>query len=116
MLFAILVVTVLNQGAHFTQGEWTAYGHDPLGSRFSPLTQITRDNVSRLAVAWTYRTGEMSASTRQPAKFEATPLVVDGTLYLSTPFGRVIELDPETGRERWTFDPKVDRRGAARGF
>src|SRR5437762_3047079 len=92
----------------FPQGEWIAYGHDALGSRFSPLTQIDRDNVSRLAVAWTYRTGEMSASTRRPTKFEATPLVVDGTLYLSTPFGRVIALDPATGRERWTFDAKVD--------
>src|ERR1700751_4708221 len=104
MLAAILVATALIQVQPFAKGEWTAYGHDALGSRFSPLTQINRDNVSRLAVAWTYRTGEMSASTRQPAKFEATPLVVDGTLYLSTPFGRVIALDPETGRERWTFD------------
>ena len=53
--------------------------------------------MSRLAVAWTYRTGEASESTKQPTKFEATPLMVDGTLYLSTPFGRVIALDPETG-------------------
>ncbi|MGH7620470.1 MAG: PQQ-binding-like beta-propeller repeat protein [Gemmatimonadaceae bacterium] len=93
------------------QGEWTAYGHDPLGSRFSPLTQIDRTNVSRLAVAWTYRTGDASESTHQPVKFEATPLVVDGTMYLSTPFGRVIALDPATGKERWTFDAKVDRGG-----
>jgi quinoprotein glucose dehydrogenase len=92
-------------------GEWTAYGHDALGSRFSPLTQINRDNVGRLAVAWTYRTGEMGAATRQPTKFEATPLMVDGTLYLSTPFGRVIALDPVTGHERWTFQAQIDRGG-----
>jgi quinoprotein glucose dehydrogenase len=92
-------------------GEWTAYGHDAFGSRFSPLTQITRENVNRLAVAWTYRTGEMDTHTQQPSKFEATPLLVDGTLYLSTPFGRVIALDPETGRERWTFDAHADRGG-----
>lgn len=92
-------------------GEWTAYGRDQLGSRFSPLTQISRDNVSKLAVAWTYRTGESDVVTQQPVKFEATPLMVDGTLYLSTPFGRVMALDPATGRERWRYDAKANRAG-----
>src|SRR5215510_14009113 len=86
-----------------TTGEWTAYGRDAFGSRYSPLTQITRENVARLEVAWTYRTGEINAQTRQPPKLEATPLMVDATLYLSTPLGKAIALDPETGRERWTF-------------
>jgi quinoprotein glucose dehydrogenase len=90
------------------RGEWTAYGHDALGSRFSPLAQITRENVHGLEIAWTYRTGD-TTQTRQSTKFEATPLMVDGMLYLSTPFGRVIALDPETGREKWTFDPHTDR-------
>ncbi len=94
-----------------TIGEWPAYGRDALGSRFSPLTQITRDNVRQLVVAWTYRTGEADVKTRQPVKFEATPLMVDGMLYLSTPFGRAIALDPATGKERWTFDAKADRGG-----
>ena len=89
-------------------GEWSAYGRDALGSRYSPLAQITRANVMKLEVAWTYRTGD-TTHTRQPAKFEATPLMVDGTLYLSTPFARVIALDPESGREKWTFDPHTDR-------
>jgi quinoprotein glucose dehydrogenase len=92
-------------------GEWWAYGHDQLGSRFSPLAQITRDNVAKLVVAWTYRTGEADVATRQPTKFEATPLMVDGTLYLSTPFGRVIALDPERGAAKWTYDAHVDRNG-----
>jgi len=92
-------------------GEWTAYGHDALGSRYSPLATITRENVARLTVAWTYRTGEAGVRTRQSTKFEATPLMVDGTLYLSTPFGRVIALDAESGRERWTFDSHPDRGG-----
>ena len=93
-------------------GEWSAYGRDAAGTRSSPLTQITRDNVRQLAPAWTYRTGDLvrsNASTR----FEATPLMVDGTLYLSTPGGRAIALDPATGRERWTYDAHVD---ATNGF
>jgi quinoprotein glucose dehydrogenase len=91
--------------------EWTAYGRDALGSRYSPVAQITRENVGRLQVAWTYRTGEMRPefATRRYTSFEATPLVVDGVMYLSTPLGRVIALDPESGRERWVFDPKIDR-------
>src|SRR5947209_11987922 len=92
-------------------GEWAAYGHDQLGSRFSPLTKITRDNVAKLAVAWTYRTGEADVATRQTTKFEATPVMVDGMLYLSTPFGRVIELDPERGTARWTYDAHINRSG-----
>ena len=77
------------------QGDWPTYGNDAGGTRYSPLTQIDRGNVGRLRVAWTYRTGE-SAGTSGHVAFEATPVVVDGTLYLSTPFGRVIALDPET--------------------
>ncbi len=92
-------------------GDRVAYGHDALGSRYAPLAQITRENVARLAVAWTYRTGEIGAKTRQPVKFEATPLMVDGTLYLSTPFGRAIALDAETGRARWTYDAHANRNG-----
>ena len=90
-------------------GDWTAYGRDHQGSRHSPLTQITRDNVARLTIAWTYRTGD--SAVRRTPKFEATPLVVDGTMYLSTPFGRAIALDPLTGAERWTYDAKADRGG-----
>jgi quinoprotein glucose dehydrogenase len=108
---ATALLTVAACFANAQRGDWTAYGHDAFGSRFSPLDQIDRTNVSRLAVAWTYRTGEASESTRRPAKFEATPLVVDGTMYLSTPFGRVIALDPATGREQWRFDAKVDHNG-----
>ena len=90
--------------------EWAVYGGDAGGSRYSPLSQIHRDNVRHLTVAWSYRTGDVSDGKRSLRKtsFQATPIVVDSALYLSTPFGRVIALDPETGRERWTFDPKVD--------
>lgn len=94
-----------------TPGDWPAYGRDAGGSRFSPLSEITRENVTRLVVAWTYRTGETDPrfKTDKPTAFEATPLVVDGTMYVGTPLGRVVALDPATGRERWVFDPKIAR-------
>jgi quinoprotein glucose dehydrogenase len=89
--------------------EWPVYGGDPGGERHAPIDQITPENVHRLQVAWTYHTGEdlTSERGRDPA-LETTPLMVDGTLFLSTPRGRVIALDPETGEERWRFDPEVD--------
>ena len=72
--------------------------------------------MTQLQIAWTYRHGdvwegsfpvpEMSGST-----FESTPIVVDGRLFFTTPANRVIALDPETGRELWTFDPKLERGG-----
>src|SRR3977135_4333459 len=91
--------------------DWSANGRDAQGTRYSRASDITRKNVGRLAVAWTYRTGETDPrfKTEKPTAFEATPLVVDGTMYLGTPLGRVIALDPATGRERWVFDPKIKR-------
>ncbi len=92
-------------------GDWPAYGRNAEGDRFSPLSQITRDNVGRLEVAWRFHTGETGPGfeTRSPTALEATPLVSSGTMYLSTPLGRVFALDPVTGAERWRFDPSVDR-------
>lgn len=90
--------------------EWANYGNDPGGTRFSPLADVTRENVATLEVAWTYHTGDSAAGFEVADKraFETTPIVVDGTMYLSTPTDLVIALDPETGKERWRFDPKVD--------
>lgn len=92
---------------------WAYYGHDAGGMRFSPLTQINRGNVSTLKVAWTFHTGDISEGHghRKRSGFETTPLLVDGTLYLTTPFNRVIAIDPETGTRRWAYDPKVDLDG-----
>src|SRR2546428_1345000 len=91
--------------------DWSANGRDAKGPRTRPPSEITRNNVTRLEVAWTYRTGETDPrfKTEKPTAFEATPLVVDATMYLGTPLGRVIALDPATGRERWVFDPKIER-------
>jgi quinoprotein glucose dehydrogenase len=82
-----------------------------IGHAQQATSEITRENVNRLRVAWTYRTGETEArfaTIRTPA-FEATPIVVDGTMYIGTPLGRVIALDAATGQERWVFDPQIAR-------
>jgi len=94
-------------------GDWTYYGGDPGGSRYSPLTLINKLNIGNLKVAWTYHTHDISDGSKYARKseFEATPIMVDGTLYFSTAFNRVIALDPETGIERWTYDPKIDLNG-----
>jgi quinoprotein glucose dehydrogenase len=92
------------------KGEWVYYGHDPGGQRYSPLAAINRSNVKALKVAWTFRTGDAYIPKEgRPTQFEATPLYVDGTLYIGTPLGRVIALDPVTGKERWSYDPHVDK-------
>jgi quinoprotein glucose dehydrogenase len=95
-----------------SEREWPAYGRDAGGMRHSPLTQITPKNVSALQVAWTYHTGELATyrgtDFAEKAAFEATPLMLDGTLYLSTPTNRVIALDAATGAEQWVFDPQID--------
>jgi len=90
--------------------DWAYYGHDAGGMRYSPLKQINVGNVSQLKVAWTYHTSDISDGKGRAKRsgLETTPILVDGTLYLTTPFNRVIALDPETGKERWTFDPMVD--------
>src|SRR3989449_10925556 len=90
--------------------DWPSYAHDPGGMRYSPLTQINRENVAKLKIAWIFHTGDISDGSggRKRSGFENTPLVVDGTLYLTTPFNRVIALDPETGKQRWAYDPKID--------
>jgi quinoprotein glucose dehydrogenase len=91
--------------------EWPHYGADLGGTRYSPLKQIDKGNVGRLKTAWTYHTGDLNDGTEDPIRsaFETTPLVADGVMYITTPFCRVIALDPETGKPKWTFDPKLDR-------
>lgn len=89
--------------------DWPCYGHDTGGMRFSPLAQIERANVARLRVAWTFHTGDISdgKGQRKRSGFETTPIVVDGRMFLTTPFNRVIALDPETGKQLWVHDPKT---------
>jgi len=91
-------------------GDWHAYGRTGFGQRYSPLEQITPDNVDRLEKVWTYHTGDVRGDG-DPVEttFEVTPLKIDDTLYLCTPHHQVVALDADTGTERWTFDPRLDK-------
>ncbi|TLY65861.1 MAG: pyrroloquinoline quinone-dependent dehydrogenase [Gammaproteobacteria bacterium] len=91
--------------------DWGFYGGDAFGQRFSSLDEINRTNVSRLSVAWTYRTAELGAGLARAGKltFEATPVLAFGRLYLETGTNIVIALDPESGAVRWRFDARIDR-------
>jgi quinoprotein glucose dehydrogenase len=107
---AVVIITVALSFQAVPDGDWPAYGRDPGGQRFSPITTINRNNVRGLKVAWTFHTGDAYQPSRgRPTAFEATPIYVEGTLYLGTPLGRVFALDPITGAERWSYDSKVPR-------
>lgn len=86
---------------------WLTSGRDAAGTYFSPLASINKTNVQRLGLAWEYRLGTKRG-------LEATPIVVDGTLFTSGNWGRVYALDAATGRERWTFIPRVNAEYARR--
>jgi quinoprotein glucose dehydrogenase len=101
-------------------GDWPSFGRDPGSQRYSPLTQITPGNVGGLQVAWTYHMNPAHdaakpTSGRAPAS-ETTPLVVDGIMYLSTPYARVAALDAETGKEIWTYQLPSGEQTPLRGI
>src|SRR5579863_430418 len=99
------------RGQERRESDWPNYGNDPGGMRHSSLTQINRQNVANLKMAWVYHTGDVSDGSdgRKRSAFETTPLLVDGTLFLTTPFNRVIALEPTTGKAIWSYDPKIDQ-------
>ena len=126
----LLIVGAQAQSTADSSKEWPTYGHDPGGMRFSPLTQITPANVGRLKAAWVYHMrpagavapsgrGGLGAPGETPRRrpggrgrgrggsgfraSEVTPLVIGGIMYFSTPYSRVVALEPTTGKEVWAF-------------
>ena len=91
--------------------EWSSYGGDSGGRRFSTAGQVTAGNVSGLETAWTFHTGELGDNLARSDKltFEATPILIGRTLYVSTATAIVLAVDAATGRERWRYDPKLNR-------
>ena len=91
-----------------TSKDWPTYGLDYAETRFSKLNQITAENVKDIGLMWTYNLESIRG-------VEATPLVVDGIMYVSAPWSVVHAVDTRTGKRLWTFDPGVDREKGYRG-
>src|SRR5215472_10255333 len=116
MRFAWLTLAVGAPLLAQSSGDWPMYNHDLAGTRYSPLTQISTRNVANLKQAWVYRLRSPADATRRLSGIggfsEATPIVVNGVMYL--PAGsRIVALQPETGKELWSYQPKdiPSRRG-----
>lgn len=89
-------------------GDWGAYGSSNYGDRWSPLADITPRNVANLKVAWRFHTGDVpKASDPKETTYELTPLKIGDTLYICTPHDWAMALDPDTGKVKWKFDPKI---------
>jgi quinoprotein glucose dehydrogenase len=93
----------LRQRSAVEDREWPNHGGDAGHRQFSPLTEITPENVTRLQVAWTYRTGD--ARTDNRSQIQCNPVVVHGVLYGTSAQLKTFALDAATGRELWVFDP-----------
>lgn len=98
-------------------GDWVSYGYDSGGGRFSPLTQITPANVSQLQIAWTYHMNPIPSQKLARVPFATTsPLVVEGRMFLGTPYGRVVALDATTGKQLWAYELPTGDQPPFRGL
>ncbi len=112
LLFSIILILLLPSHVY----SWQTHAGDSDGTKFSPLSQISADNVDQLEIAWTYDTGEVDEIGHGHGypSFEPTPILMPpeagGLLVFCTSFGRAIALDPATGQQRWRYDPEVEYR------
>lgn len=115
---AVAAAALALAGPARAQQDWPTHGGDPGHRQWSPLDQVNRANVTRLQVAWTYRSGDADPANR--SQIQCQPIVVRGVLYATSPALKVFALDAATGRERWRFDPfaggeKMPTLGVNRG-
>src|SRR5215510_9191161 len=105
---SLAILIIARQSSAQAAAEWPAWGGDLAATKFSSLADIDRNNVARLARAWEWSTGETANATARtrPGNFQATPLMLGDTLFLSTSYNRVVALDANTGKELWEYDPK----------
>ena len=105
-LWMFLLVGLAGAGSAQAQNDWPEYGRDAGGSQYSPLAQINRANVEKLAVAWVHRSGDfIDKEGFAGTSMQVTPIQVNNLLYYCTPMNRVFALDPASGAQRWVFDP-----------
>ena len=99
-------LAVAQRGEPSRQVEWPYYAGDQGGTKYSALTDINADNIQRLQMAWqwTHFDVPLEQYGTTPGQFEAVPLMLDGVLYVATPYNNIAALDAETGKELWRFD------------
>jgi quinoprotein glucose dehydrogenase len=130
IVIAVLGVLASACSSSRVSSDWPTYHHDAGGSRFSPLKQITPANVATLQPAWTYHMRPQNSTPQappsdagdappmRPTRFspsQATPLIVNGRMFLSTPYGRVVALDADNGREQWVYELPNHDQASTRG-
>ncbi|MDU4431423.1 MAG: membrane-bound PQQ-dependent dehydrogenase, glucose/quinate/shikimate family, partial [Pluralibacter gergoviae] len=89
------------------QKNWEHWGNTTHGDRFAALDQINKQNVNQLQVAWTAHTGDIPQSNGSGAEDQNPPLQGGDTLFVCTPYSKVLALDVDTGKEKWRYDPKA---------
>lgn len=111
LLWMVVAVAISIGGLHAQQ--WPHYAGDQAANHYSPLDQITPDNVARLQIVWEWKPNEkiLPQFGTRPGAFQNTPLVIDNVMYLSTPYNQVAALDATTGKELWRYDPKAYEDG-----
>ena len=97
MLFSAFFVSSVHAQPPGTQVDWPSYGMNLAGQRYSPLTQVDANNVNKLVLAWQVNTGVK-------ATFQATPIVVQGVMYVSLPYNHVLAVDAKTGQQLWRYN------------
>ena len=112
LLFSSVTVAA-QQARDGAMVEWPVVGADQAASKYSPLTDINVSNVEDLEIVWTWEPNELPNQEfrTRPGSFEATPLMIDNVLYISTMYTRVVAVDAETGAQLWAFDPEAYRTG-----
>jgi len=113
LLAGLALAALLAAPAQSPMQEWPAYAADQAATHYSPLTDLNRGNVSKLAVVWEWRPDEDAIAQfgTRPGNFQNTPLMIDNVLYVSTSYNRVVALDAESGRQLWAYDPKAYEDG-----
>lgn len=119
-LLATAALALVTTVATAQNQDWPSYGGDNGSSKYSPLDQITADNVGNLQIAWQYATVDNATVAENiangetsvvPGAYKGTPIVIDGVMYASTSFGRVVALDAASGEQVWVFDTEAWRMG-----
>src|SRR5438552_15616417 len=113
LLFLLCLFVAISGFQSSRQVEWLYYGGDQAGRKYSSRTDINAGNIQRLEIAWQWKHWEtpLPEYDTTPGFFEATPLMIDGVLYVTTPYNSIAALDAETGKELWRFDGEAYKLG-----